>query len=49
MDIMNKIGIAISSEYKIISPDEPEFDGRTIDYNCALLIAKEYMEFICMI
>ncbi len=48
-DIMNKIGIAISSEYKIISPDEPEFDGRTIDYNCALLIAKEYMEFICMI
>ena len=48
-DILNKIGIAISSEYKIIAPDEPEFDGKTIDYNCALLIAKEYMEFICMI
>lgn len=48
-DIMNKIGVAISSEYKIIAPDEPEFDGHTIDYNCALLIAKEYMEFICMI
>jgi hypothetical protein len=48
-DILEKIGIAISSEYCIIAPDEPEFDGRTIDYNTALLIAKEYMEFVLMI
>jgi hypothetical protein len=48
-DILDKIGVAISSEYRIIAPGEEEFDGNIIDYNCALLIAKEYMELVLMI
>ena len=47
-DILEKIGVIMSGEYVIISPTEPDLDGRLIDYNCALLIAKEYMELILM-
>ena len=47
--ILDNIGVAISSEYCIISKREPELDGRIIGYECAPLIAKEYMEFVLMI
>jgi hypothetical protein len=48
-DILEKIGVAISSEYKIISVREPELDGKVIDYGCATFIAKEFMDYILMI
>lgn len=48
-DILDNIGIAISSEYMIIAPDEPDLDGRIINYDNGLLIAKEYMELVLMI
>lgn len=48
-DILDKIGVAISSEYRIISMREPEYDGCIINYDNAILIAKEFMEFVLII
>jgi hypothetical protein len=48
-DILDKIGVAISSEYRIISTREPEYDGLVINYDSAILIAREYMEYVIMI
>ena len=48
-DILDKIGVAISSEYKIVSMREPEYNGCIINYDSAILIAKEYMEYVIMV
>ena len=49
VDILEKIGVLISSEFQIIAPEDKEIDGKVVDYHCALLLAKEYLEYITMI